>query len=390
VKVEEFVPRSVCERCARPTSVCCCSLVPRIPTDVRLVVVQHPRESRMPIGTAAMAVRSVEGAALVVGTDVDESAELRRLLTDPERPAVLLWPGEDARDLEASPPPVPLTLVVVDGTWTTARKLLQRNNVLAALPRVRLTPERPSRYRIRKEPRHDCLSTIEATSLALGAIEKDENKYRPMLAAFERMVDIQIEHQARGSGRREKRPRGAKPPAPLPPAFGHPRDWVCVFAEANAFSYGHPNRPEDELLHVVAVRCGDGAVFDRVARPSGPLAPAALRHAEIAPEQLEGAPSARAVIEELARFLRPSDRWVGWGSYSMELCVRAGARADSWLDLRSLAGRLSPGPVGSLEAASARLGLASAPLGIGRAGRRAGLAAGVVRRVAERWFAVDQ
>lgn len=378
-----FEPRPVCETCARPTSACCCALLPSIATGVRLVVVQHPRESRVPIGTAAMAVRSVQGASLIIATDVDRSDELRRIVEDPERRAVLLWPGEGACDLEAASLPLPATLVVVDGTWSTAKKLVRRNRILASLPRVRLSPKTPSRYRIRKEPRAECLSTLEAISLALGAIEGDSEKFKPMLAAFERMVDIQIEHQARGAGRRAKRPRGSKPGAGLPPELGDPHDWVCVFAEANAFPYGGEERPDDELLHLVAVRCGDGAVFDAVARPSGQLASSALHHAEISRARVDEAPSGGELLEAFSSFLRPSDRVVGWGTYTRDLLRKSGFDLQNHLDLRSLAGRIAPGPVGSLENASARLAAFAQPVGAGRAGRRAALARGVVARIAE-------
>jgi DTW domain-containing protein len=379
-----FEPRSVCATCTRPTRVCCCSLVPSIATDVRLVVVQHPRESRVPIGTASMAVRAVQGASLIVGTDVDQSTELRRILDDRERPAVLLWPGEGAEDLETTPVATPATLVVVDGTWSTAKKLVRRNRILASLPRVRLSPKTPSRYRIRKEPRAECLSTLEAITMALGAIERDRSKFEPMLAAFERMVDIQLSHERRGEGRRARRARLAgKPRAPLPAALGDPRDWVCVFAEANAFPYDHPDRPQDELLHLVAVRSGDGEVFDAVARPRGPLAISACRHAEIARTRVDAAGPLSDVLEAFARFLRPADRPVGWGTYARDLLGIAGAPLSSWLDLRTLAGRLAPGPVGSLEAASERLYVDAQPVAEGRAGRRASLARGVVLEIAE-------
>ncbi|NUO48255.1 MAG: DTW domain-containing protein [Polyangiaceae bacterium] len=379
-----FEPRSVCATCARPTRVCCCSLVPSIATDVRLVVVQHPRERKVPIGTAAMAVRAVQGASLIVGTDVDESAELKRILADPERPAVLLWPGEGAEDLDTTELATPATLVVVDGTWSTAKKLVRRNRILASLPRVRLSPKTPSRYRIRKEPRAECLSTLEAITMALGAIERDRSKFEPMLAAFERMVDIQVEHEEKGEGRRARRARlAAKPRAPLPVELGDPLDWVCVFAEANAFPYGHPGRPNDELLHLVAVRCGDGEVFDAVARPAGLLATSACRHAEIDRARVDDARPRAEVLEAFARFLRTSDRPVSWGTYARDLLQGSGAPLSSFLDLRTLAGRLAPGPVGSLEAASERFGLRATPFADGRAGRRASLARGIVLEIAE-------
>nr|MDQ3300003.1 DTW domain-containing protein [Myxococcota bacterium] len=42
-------------RCRRPQVVCYCAALPRIDTSTRVVILQHPRERDMAIGTARMA-----------------------------------------------------------------------------------------------------------------------------------------------------------------------------------------------------------------------------------------------------------------------------------------------------------------------------------------------
>lgn len=378
----EPAPRLVCPDCLRPSRVCCCALLPSLESSARLVVVQHPREHRKPIGTAWMAVRAVRDAALFVGTTIDDQGPLSSLLADPARPAVLLWPGEGARDLEDDPPAAPVTLVVVDGTWSTARKLLQRNPLLARLPRVRLSPRQTSRYRIRREPRAECLSTVEAVSQALGLLDGAPGKFEPMLAAFERMVDIQIEHQARGGGRREKRPRGPRPPAPPPREIADLNDGVVVFAEANAFSYLEPGRPADELLHVVLRRVDGGAGLELFVTPEGAIAPNALAHAELPADALGQASPRDEARARLRAFFRPADKILGWGPYARDLLAAFEPTIPrAHLDLKPLAARSTRGRLGSLEDAVARLGLVSHPLGAGRAGRRAGAAVALVEHL---------
>jgi DTW domain-containing protein YfiP len=349
---------------------------------VRLVVVQHPREHRKPIGTAWMAVRTVRDSHLFVGAHVDGDARLDAMLHDAARPAMLLWPGEGARDLADLPRCGPATLVVVDGTWSTAKKLVERNAVLRGLPRVRITPAQPSRYRIRREPRAECLSTVEAIACALGLLEGAPDKYTGMLAAFERMVDIQIEHEARGGGRRGLLPRGPRPPRRPPVELAGIEDTAVIFAEANAHPYGTANRPPDELLHLVGWRVGDGARLEVFAQPPTPLAPSALRHAELAGDVLDAALAPDAVVAAVEAFAAPVRRLAGWGTYSRDVLGRLGARLPgAFLDLRPLAARTTSGPLGSLEAATERLGLASEPLGRGRAGRRLGMAARLVEHL---------
>lgn len=53
--------------------------------------------------------------------------------------ACVLFPGEQAQELSAyQDNQQPLLLIVPDGTWRKARKILHCNPLLAALPRVTL------------------------------------------------------------------------------------------------------------------------------------------------------------------------------------------------------------------------------------------------------------
>src|SRR5262245_4772232 len=136
----------------RPTVVCYCAHVAPIETRTRVLILQHRRERDVSIGTARMAALRLPGAELRVGVEFTADHVVRRALDDPERPAVVLFPGGDARDVRVDPPPGPVTLVVLDGTWWQAAKLLKVNPALRALPRYSFSPEVPSRYRLRREP----------------------------------------------------------------------------------------------------------------------------------------------------------------------------------------------------------------------------------------------
>src|SRR5262249_13533202 len=140
----------LCPDCERPASVCLCAALVRVPTRTRVVILQHPRESSVPINTARIAERALPSSERHVGVEFAASARVRELLSNPEAPAILLYPGPGARDLLAEPPSGPVTLTVLDGTWWQAQKLFKKNPFLAALPCYSLAPPTPSRYRIRK------------------------------------------------------------------------------------------------------------------------------------------------------------------------------------------------------------------------------------------------
>ena len=127
--------RPTCARCTRPLAVCFCAHLHLLPTRTRVLLLQHTRERRMAIGTARMAHLSLPNSTLRVGTDFSADPVVAAALAQPQPPYVL-FPGPQARDVATLPRDRPLTLIVVDGTWWQARKLLKLNPAVAALPRV--------------------------------------------------------------------------------------------------------------------------------------------------------------------------------------------------------------------------------------------------------------
>jgi len=192
-----FQPRAVCTRCRRPESVCYCSHITPLESTTKVVLLQHPRERDVPIGTARMASLCLCNAELHVGLHWSGSRVLARALSDPARPAVLLYPGAGARDAVASPPTTPVTLIVVDGTWSNTKKVLRENPELAALGRYALSPTSPSEYRIRSEPKTGYVSTIEAIAQVLAAWEPDGARFEALLRPFRAMVEGQIAFASR-------------------------------------------------------------------------------------------------------------------------------------------------------------------------------------------------
>jgi DTW domain-containing protein YfiP len=375
--------RAVCARCRRPQSVCWCASLTTIETATRVVILQHPREEDMPIGTARMAALCLPRASLHVGVRWDESAELRAALSDPARPPILLWPGEGARDILAEPPARPVTLVVVDGTWSQAKTIVRDNPVLAALPRYAFRTPEPTHYRIRREPRAEYVSTIEALMHVLGALEGDPARFRALLVPMHAMVEAQIAMTARSPRPRQRRPRpGSTFAARLPRAVTERfADLVCVAGEANAWPRraAGPDFP-DELVHWVAIRPATGETFDVVARPENPLCKSSPGHVELTEERLLlGAPRAE-LLAAFARFVRPTDVVGAWGAYSPRLFESCGGTLPAErCDLRIAAKRLAPVPTGSLDDYATRIAPSpAAPSPEGRAARRASMLVRVV------------
>ncbi|MQT59911.1 DTW domain-containing protein [Pseudomonas sp. FSL R10-0399] len=182
--------RAQCPRCLRPQTHCLCDLIPQLDSYTRVLLLQHPSEVNHALNTARLAALGLTNAELRVGEVFED---LHTLLNPPGYQARLLFPGEGAQPLQADAAATEkLLLVVPDGTWRKARKLLHLNPLLAQLPRVTLPEGAVSRYRLRKAPGPGALSTVEAIVQALDILEAPAS-YAPLLRPFEALIEGQIE-----------------------------------------------------------------------------------------------------------------------------------------------------------------------------------------------------
>src|SRR5262249_48929588 len=93
-------------------------------------------------------------------------------------------------------------IILLDGSWSQAKALWWRNGWMLKCKRIVLGPKRPSRYgRLRREPRSDGLSTIEAAAMLLARLEHKPEIEAALNASFDRLLARYREsHPAAGAG----------------------------------------------------------------------------------------------------------------------------------------------------------------------------------------------
>lgn len=366
--------RDRCLKCLRPVSECWCVALRPLEPPVSVVFLQHPKERRVPIGTARMAHLSLPGSELHVGTSFDEHPRVRQLVDAPDVRPMLLFPGPDAADPTTLEQP-PTHLFVVDGTWSTAAKVVRRNAVLSALPKLGLTPAQPGRYRIRREPDEHGLATIEAVAQVLDALSGKPGAFDALLSPFEHMVESQLAHAASSKGRlRHGEVTKRRPTDALRKAWD---ELVVVQAEAN-------HLPDTaELVHLSALRVATGQWFDSVVAPRRELGARTCRHTGLSPDVLAKGTSIDEAREAWRRF-RGDSVLAGWGDFPAQLLEAESFGHAPWIDLRSLAGTALGRVTGGADGVREKLGAVMPEVqGAGRASRLAALHAAIARGLKE-------
>ena len=183
--------------------------MPAEPIDNRLfvLILQHPQERNQALATAGLTYAMLKRAALVNGLSwpnlsraLGRPADAKRwavLYLGSARPAALgiqrqviavdhrgnLVSDQDAavRDLDG--------IVVLDGNWSEAKTLWWRNPWLLKLRRLVLNPQDPSRFgRMRREPRGEALSTLEAVAVLLKQLDGNSDAETALLDALDHLI----------------------------------------------------------------------------------------------------------------------------------------------------------------------------------------------------------
>ena len=207
--------RPLCPRCQRAQSACICHWISPINHAFDVLILQHPGESNNAKNSARLLHLSLPHSRLAVG-EIFEPTELKTLLfgptllpseftegdrsgAEPEMHPILLYTEDagtpassrfDARTMliDEVHPVERLRLVILDGTWRKSRKMFYENPLLQALPRLALVDTPLSQYIIRKAHKPEQLSTLEAAGYALMQLERNSEKYHPLLNAFDGFI----------------------------------------------------------------------------------------------------------------------------------------------------------------------------------------------------------
>jgi tRNA-uridine aminocarboxypropyltransferase len=166
---------------------CLCAEVPRVEARTRVVIVRHHLERWRSSNSGRLAHFALPNSSLIDHGGAAGPAKLPEL-----DDAVLLFPEGDT----ATPSPPPRQLVVLDATWSQARRMYRKLDALRGLRVWRLPDAPAAAARLRDAPSPDRVSTIEAIAHALRLLESEQ-----VAAPLDKLFALAVE-RARETGRR--------------------------------------------------------------------------------------------------------------------------------------------------------------------------------------------
>ncbi|MFT5790604.1 MAG: DTW domain-containing protein YfiP [Shewanella sp.] len=156
-----------------------------------LIILQDPTE----VGHAKNSVRLMKlvipETQVYVGENTDDFTALREYLAQSKKRVYLIYPSEQSEQAHQGSCDGDAILLLLDGTWRKAYKLLQLNPWLQDFPSLHLDLDSASNYTIRKASRSDSLSTLEASAMMLKVLEPQQD-VTPLTDALAALVEQRL------------------------------------------------------------------------------------------------------------------------------------------------------------------------------------------------------
>ena len=181
--------RPTCPDCKRPLKTCLCTEIVQLSSDYQLIILQDPKEAKHALSSAPILTKSIMGAQLFIAEQFDPVELLGK---NWQQESLLVFPNEDSLTGTQAAKLSFKYVILLDGTWRKVSRLLHLNPWLTQIPSIAIQAKNASEYQIRKSPREDGLSTIEAAVEVLNSLEPEKD-FSPILNAFHKMIDFQIQ-----------------------------------------------------------------------------------------------------------------------------------------------------------------------------------------------------
>jgi len=192
-----------CSACRVIESHCLCAWRPSVEARSGVCLIMTNKEVFKPSNTGWLIADVVRDNHAFIWSRTEADPQLLALLNDPQWQPYLVFPGEYVEpsrvthtvDLDHSRRPL---FILLDATWTEARKIFRKSPYFDRLPILSLLPDKLSRYRLRRSTRSEHLCTAEVAALCLELAGD-----RDAASALDAYFDVFSQHYLGAKGQQE-------------------------------------------------------------------------------------------------------------------------------------------------------------------------------------------
>ncbi|MDU9391499.1 tRNA-uridine aminocarboxypropyltransferase [Pseudomonas sp. zfem002] len=174
--VKPFVARGSraprCPDCRVIFDYCLCAWRPRVSAESAMCLLMHDTEPLKPTNTGWLIADLIDDISAFGWQRTVVDPALLALLEQAQWQPYIVFPGEFVEpsrvvtEVRPAAGKRPL-FILLDATWTEARKMFRKSPYLDRFPVLSLQPEQISRYRLRRSKRDDHFCTAEVAAMCL-------------------------------------------------------------------------------------------------------------------------------------------------------------------------------------------------------------------------------
>ena len=197
---------AVCNKCGKSLQLCVCTDAEPFDNHHFVLILQHPQEQDKELGTAGIICSMLKKSHLEIALSRPGLNAILKRPIDPKKWGVLYLGAQN--ETPVAPGLYALSrkghllentaeclekmegIILLDGSWSQAKALWWRNPWLLKTQRLLLVPQKRSLYgKLRKEPRKESVSTLEACALCLDYLGEDPQISEGLMSSFSRLLE---------------------------------------------------------------------------------------------------------------------------------------------------------------------------------------------------------
>ena len=184
--------KQLCQNCGLPEIVCICDRINKISLKTKVSVIIPYSERFKASNTGGLVKATLTNSEIFIRGEKNKKFEASKVLKKDYQNLILYTGGRKLTHEYIKSFEKPVNLIVPDGTWTSAPRIIVREKEFHNIPKVTLFNPPFSQYKLRKHPNPEYISTFEAILYSLEIIENNSELKNQLLNYFLMKIDAML------------------------------------------------------------------------------------------------------------------------------------------------------------------------------------------------------